>query len=90
MQEHGVNYNEIFSPGVKMTTLRLLLSVVATEDIELEQLDVNMAFLHRDLDKRHLHVSSDMLHGNGGARSPRLQAKEELIWPKARVTNMVS
>ena len=56
MQEHGVNYNEIFSPGVKMTTLRLLLSVVATEDIELEQLDVKMTFLHGDLEED-IHMS---------------------------------
>ena len=37
-QEYGVNYKDIFSPVVKMTTLRLLLGVVATKDLELEQL----------------------------------------------------
>ena len=41
-QEHGVNYNEILSPIVKITTLRLLLRVVATGDLELEQLDVKI------------------------------------------------
>ena len=34
-----------------MTTLRLLLGVVVTEDLELEQLDIKTTFLHRDLEE---------------------------------------
>ena len=37
-QEHGVDYDDIFSHVVKMTTLRLLLGVVATKELELETL----------------------------------------------------
>ncbi|GJV84977.1 retrovirus-related pol polyprotein from transposon TNT 1-94 [Tanacetum coccineum] len=36
---------------VKMTTIKLVLSIVATEDLHIEQLDVKTAFLHGDLDK---------------------------------------
>ena len=50
-RERGVDYDEIFSPVVKMNTLRLLLGVVATEDLELEQLNVKKTFLHGDLDE---------------------------------------
>ena len=50
-QEHGIDYDEIFSLVVKMATLRLLLGVVVTYDIELDQLDIKTAFPHRDLEE---------------------------------------
>ena len=49
LQEHGVDYDEIFSPVVKITTL--LLGVIAMEDLELEQLDVKSTFLHGDMEE---------------------------------------
>ena len=49
-QEHGLDYDKIFSPEVKMTIFRLLLSFVATEDLQLKQLYVKSEFLHGDLD----------------------------------------
>jgi ATP-binding cassette subfamily B (MDR/TAP) protein 1 len=46
-----VDFNEVFSPVVKLPTLRFLLGVVALDDLELLQLDVKTAFLHGHLDE---------------------------------------
>ncbi|CAJ2645710.1 unnamed protein product [Trifolium pratense] len=48
-QKEGIDYNEIFAPVVKHNTIRSVLSIVASEDLYLEQLDVKTAFLHGDL-----------------------------------------
>ena len=48
-QQEGVDFEEIFSPVVKMTTLRCFLALVAQFDMELVQMDLKTAFLHGDL-----------------------------------------
>ncbi|TYK05335.1 Retrovirus-related Pol polyprotein from transposon TNT 1-94 [Cucumis melo var. makuwa] len=50
-QKEGVDYNEIFPPVVKHTSIRILLAIVACENLELEQLDVTTAFLHGSLEE---------------------------------------
>ena len=35
-QKKGIDFDEIFSPIVKMTSIRTILSIVATEDFHLE------------------------------------------------------
>jgi len=50
-QKEGVDYNEIFTPVVRYTSIRVLLAIVAHQDLELEQLDVKTSFLHGELEE---------------------------------------
>ncbi len=51
LQQHGIDYNEIFSPVVRMEVLRLLLTISALMDFEVHQMDVKTAFLNGYLDE---------------------------------------
>jgi hypothetical protein len=46
-----MDFNEIFSPVVKHSSIRVLLSMVALFDLDLEQLDVKTTFLHGELEE---------------------------------------
>ncbi|GJX33127.1 retrovirus-related pol polyprotein from transposon TNT 1-94 [Tanacetum coccineum] len=50
-QRVGIDYNEVFSLVARHTSIRVILSLTACEDYELEQLDVKMAFLHGNLEE---------------------------------------
>ena len=50
-QKKGIDFDEIFSPVVKMSSIRVVLGLAASSDLEIEQLDVKTAFLHGDLDE---------------------------------------
>ena len=50
-QKKGIDFDEIFSPVVKMTSIRTILSLVVVEDLHFEQLDVKADFLHGDLEE---------------------------------------
>ena len=49
-QSQGIDYDETYSPVFKLTSLQILLSIGATYDLEIHQMDVKTAFLNGDID----------------------------------------
>ena len=50
-QRKGVDFDEIFSPVMKMSSIRTVLGIAASMNLEVEQLDVKTTFLHGDLEE---------------------------------------
>ena len=55
-QQPGIDYDEIFSPVIKPTTVRIILTIAAHFQWPLRQLDISNAFLHGFL-KEDVHMS---------------------------------
>ncbi|RVW26208.1 Retrovirus-related Pol polyprotein from transposon TNT 1-94 [Vitis vinifera] len=50
-QKKCIDFDKIFSPIVKMPSIRVVLGLTTSLDLEIEQMDVKTVFLHGDLDK---------------------------------------
>ena len=50
-QRNFVDFDESFTPIVKMTSILIVLSIATSMDLEIEQMDVKIEFFHGELDE---------------------------------------
>jgi len=51
VQKHGVDFDEVFAPVVRLDTIRLLLALAANRGWQVHHLDVKSAFLNGELEE---------------------------------------
>ena len=58
-QKEGIDYDETFAPVARLKTLRMLMSIVCSKDLEMENMDVDTAFLYgeKEPDEPEVYVS---------------------------------
>ena len=50
-QRESIDYNEVVSPIVKHSSIRILFALVAQNELELDQLNIRTAFLYGNLEE---------------------------------------
>lgn len=50
-QKKGIYFEDIFSPVLKMSSIWVMLGLAVSLNLDVEQLDVKIAFLHGDLEE---------------------------------------
>lgn len=51
VQQHGIDFEEVFAPVARIETVRLLLALAAQEGWQVHHMDVKSAFLNGDLEE---------------------------------------
>ena len=80
-QKEGVDYEESFSPVAMLKSIRILLSIAASLDYEIWQMDVKTAFLNGHLDES-IYMHTRRFRGQG-PRAESLQIATIHLWIEA-------
>ena len=50
-QVKGIDFDELFSPVVYYETVQLLFAIAALKDLDIQSIDIKIAYLYGDLDE---------------------------------------
>lgn len=70
-QKYGIDYQETFSPVAKPSSIKMILSIAAKENLKLKQVDVKTAFLYGSLDEE-IYMKQPMGFNDGSGRVCRI------------------
>ena len=80
-QKHGIDYDEVFSPVVRLEYIRILIAIAAQENWELHHLDVKIAFLNGEI-KEDIYITQPEGYLINGKEDYILKLQKALYSPK--------
>ena len=78
MLKKCIDFKEIFSPVVKMSSTRVVMRLAASLNLEIEQLDVKKTFLHNNLEEKICMVQPKRFNVKG--KEELMNKLKTLIW----------
>ncbi|RVX16266.1 Retrovirus-related Pol polyprotein from transposon RE1 [Vitis vinifera] len=95
-QTYGVDYSDTFSPIAKLNSVRLFISIAASQQWMIHQLDIKNAFLHGDLEEEVYLEQSPGFVAQGEYGSKEIQAfgmnkseKDHSVFYKKSVASII-
>ena len=81
VQWENIEYNEVFLPVVKHSSIQILLALVTQYKLDFDQLNIKIAFLHGDLDEENL-MSQPMGFKTAKKENMVCKLKKIILWVK--------
>lgn len=79
-QRAGINYNVVYSPVGRYSTIRFHMALVDQYDLEIEQLDAGTAFLQGKFKDKE--IDMEQLEGHFGVLRQVCKSQKALYGPK--------